>query len=98
VSVKGVNTASEVGSVRVWTTEHRGYTPEEIAERAMARILYIGDQSHPLLRQQAHAFREQLYVVLVQYLREAQESDRLTVCEELRKLGLDELAILIKDI
>ena len=55
-----------LGNVFVQTTSNRGYTPEEIAERATARILRIQTQ-------------EELNRVLVKYLQEAQESERMNV-------------------
>ena len=48
----------ELGQVFVQTTENRGYTPEEIAERATTRILRIQT-------------KEELNRVLVKYLQEA---------------------------
>ena len=41
----------EVGDVMVMTTEGRGFTPEEIAERALDKIIYVGSNAHPLLRE-----------------------------------------------
>lgn len=88
--------AGETGTVRVFTTMNRGFTPEEIAQRAIDRIISVGDQSHPLLLEQARAFKAQIHAVLIQYLREAQESERQTICGKLNEQGLGELADLIR--
>lgn len=87
---------SDVGLVKVFTTVSRGYTPEEIAARAIDKIIYVGEQSHPLLREQALAYKDRIHAVLVHYLREAQESERLTVSCKLSEQGLDEIADLIR--
>jgi hypothetical protein len=62
------------GGVTVLTTEGRGFTPEEIAERALDRIIYVGSQTHPAIRDQAEAFKENIRTVLVHYMREAVRS------------------------
>lgn len=88
--------ASEVGQVKVYTTSHRGFTPEEIAERAIDKIVYVGDQSHPLVTAQARAFRDKVFNILVQYLREAQESERVTICAKLDQQGLEDISNVIR--
>lgn len=85
-----------VGSVLVHTTDYRGYTPEELADRALDRIIHVGDSSHPAIIEQAKAFRSQIRAVLVHYLREAQSSERTTICGELIKHGQADLAEIIR--
>jgi len=87
---------SSVGSVQVFTTDHRGFTPEEIAERALDRIIYVGDKSHPAIIEQAKVFREQIRGVLIHYLKEAQDSERLTICGQLIRQGHEDLAEIIR--
>jgi hypothetical protein len=43
--------------VGVRTTDKRGFTPEELAEQCVAKIISVSDTAHPGLRDQAHAFR-----------------------------------------
>jgi hypothetical protein len=76
---------AEIGQVFVQTTDHRGHTVEEIAERAANRIL--GSES-----------REALLYWLVKYLREAQEADRKDICNKLTQQGYPEIAHLIGDL
>jgi len=45
------------GDVKVYTTQYRGFTPEEIAEQAIGKIMYVGKDSHPAIRDQAEAFK-----------------------------------------
>lgn len=83
------------GSVMVHTTNNRGFTPEEIAERALDKIISVGSQSHPAIRDQAEAFRNQIREVLVFYMKEAVKSDRTTMAVKLRDAGHPELIKLL---
>jgi hypothetical protein len=82
---------AEIGSVMVHTTSGRGFTPEEIAERALAKILYIGQNAHPAIAAQAEAFRDDIRHVLVHYLREAARSHGTTIANRLVDAGHPEL-------
>ena len=83
---------AELGTVRVFTTVDRGFTPEEIAERAIDKIIHVGERSHPLLLEQAKAFREQIRAVLIHYLAEAQQNERMTIAAKLRAAGHPSIA------
>ena len=83
------------GSVAVLTTDNRGFTPEEIAERALDKIIYVGGNCHPAIRDQAEAFRENIRKVLVFYMNEAIQSDRTTIAARLREAGHPELIKLL---
>lgn len=83
------------GSVAVLTTDNRGFTPEEIAERALDKIIYVGGNCHPAIRDQAEAFRENIRKVLVFYMNEAIQSDRTTIAARLRDAGHPELIKLL---
>jgi hypothetical protein len=83
------------GSVVVMTTNNRGFTPEEVAERALDKIIYVGGNSHPVIRDQAEAFRENIRQVLVFYMKEAINSDRTTIAARLREAGHPELIKLL---
>lgn len=82
--------------VQVSTTQGRGHTPEEIAVRAARRIVSVSETAPPAIRDQAKAFQAQIEAVLVQYLREAVQSDRTTVYNALTDAGHPELANLIR--
>jgi hypothetical protein len=85
------------GTVTVHSTSGRGFTPEELAERALDKIVYVGSKSHPVIRDQAEAFKNNLRVVLIQYLHQAVRSDRTTIANRLREAGHPELTILLND-
>jgi hypothetical protein len=89
------NGLSEVGDVTVMATEGRGFTPEEVAERALDKIIYVGGNSHPAIREQAEAFRGSIRQVLVFYMNEAIRSNNVTVANHLRDAGHPELIRLL---
>lgn len=93
-----INAGMDLGAVNVYTTDNRGYTAEEIAERAIDKIIYVGDQSHPAITAQARAFKQHIHDVLVVYLREAQESERTTICAKLSQMGHPEIAKLVGEL
>jgi hypothetical protein len=86
----------EAGSVMVQTTSNRGFTPEEIAERALNKIVYVGSQSHPAIRDQAEAFKDSIRKVLVFYMHEAIRSNHVTLVNKLNNVGHPELASILE--
>jgi hypothetical protein len=96
--MSGFNGGIEVGAVSVFTTQNRGSTPEEIADRALNKIIYIGEQSHPVIVEQAKAFKESIRDVLIAYLHEAQRSERTTIQAKLSLQGHSELAKIIGEL
>ena len=86
---------SEIGLIQVATVDYRGFTPEELADRAIDKIIQIGDQSHPVIRDQAVAFREHIRGILVFYMNEAVKFDRVTIAQKLKDSGHAELINLL---
>jgi hypothetical protein len=86
-----------LGNIQVHTTDGRGFTPAEIAERAADKIIYIGEESHPAIRAQAQAFKENIRSVVEFYLHEAIKSDRTTIAHRLAEAGHPELKTLLID-
>lgn len=87
---------ADLGCALVRTTVNRGFTPEEIAERALDKIMYVGENAPPVIRDQALAFREQLRGILVYYMREAVKSDRTTQIFKFQEAGYPELIKLLE--
>jgi len=83
--------SGNVGNVMVMATEGRGFTPEEIAERALDKIIYVGSSTHPAIRDQAEAFKESIRQVLVHYMHEAVRSHNVTLVNKFQQLGHPEL-------
>ena len=86
-----------MGNPMVHTTNGRGFTPEELAVRAVARIVSVADSASPMVQAQAHAFKEQVYVVVLQYLKQAVASEHTTLFNKFVAAGHPELATLLND-
>jgi len=90
------NGAMQVGEITLVTVSDRGFTPEELAERALDRILYVGKNSHPLIQKQAEAFKNQIHGVLVEYMKQAIRSNHTTLTNRFRDAGHPELVKLLE--
>ena len=86
----------ETPIVQVHTTENRGFTPEEVAERCVDRLISISDTADPALRDQARAFRKQANQLIAYYMRQAIRSDRTTIYNALKDAGHPKLAEAIR--
>ena len=84
-----------LGGVVVHTTENRGHTPEELAEMALDKIIYIGSRSHPAIREQAEAFRNHIRSVLIAYMKQAVACHNTTIANRLKQAGHPELVKLL---
>ena len=92
----GVSGGFEVGSVNVHTTQNRGFSPDEIAERCLDKIISVADTALPEVQAQAQAFKDHIRAGLVFYMKEAANSDRTTVYNALLDAGQKDLAELIR--
>lgn len=83
-------------NIQVATTEGRGFSPEELAQRAADKIISVGDQAHPVIREQARAFKGQIAGVVAFYLKEAVAQDRVTLANRLRDAGYPDLVHILE--
>ena len=82
--------------VKVHTTEGRGFTPDEVAERCVDKLISVSDTAHPAIRDQARAYKLHMEKVVAYYMPEAIRSDRTTVYNALNDAGHPELADAIR--
>ena len=82
--------------VLVRTTDRRGFTPEELAQQCVERIVSVSETAHPAIRDQANGFSKQIELLVAHYMRQAIRSDRTTVYNALTDAGHPELAELIR--
>lgn len=80
----------------VTTTSGRGHTPEELADRALDKIMYVSKDANPLIKDQAEAFRGHIRQVLIKYLNQAVQSDRTTLANKLRDAGHSDLVKILE--
>ena len=88
----------EVGSVVVATTQDKGHDPEFWAKAASDRIVSVGGNCHPLIAQQAEAFKESVKATVSFYIKEAIKSDRTTLIAELERQGHGDMASIIRSL
>ena len=82
--------------VKVQTTHNRGFSPDEVAERCVEKLISVSDKAHPAIRDQAKAFQKHMEKVVAFYMREAIRSDRTTVYNALIDAGHPKLADAIR--
>lgn len=85
-----------VGAVEVFTTNHRGFTPEEIAERAIGHIMHVGKDIHPAIRDQAEAFKADIRNVLISCMYEAIRAHNTTLTNRMLDAGHPELVDILR--
>ena len=78
--------------VSVVTTNNRGLTVEEVMEHCLEKIVSVADTAPPAIKDQAHAFKNQIRPILVFYMRQAVKSDRTTVYNIIRDAGHPDVA------
>ena len=79
-------------SVDVVTTNNRGLTPEEITIMCLDKIMSVSDNAPPAIKDQAQAFRSHLERVILEYMKQAIQHDRVTVSNMIKDAGYDKLA------
>lgn len=93
----GTSGGALLGEIKLHTVSGRGFRPEELAEQAIDKIVHVGDQSHPVIQAQAHAFKERIQGVLLFYLQRAVEEHNTTIANRLRESGHPELVKLLEN-
>lgn len=85
-----------MGIVTASAVSGRGFTPEELADAALDKIIYIGKSSDPAIRAQAEAYRAQIRTVLVAAMHQAIRSNHTTLINRFRAAGHPELVKLLE--
>jgi|TARA_B100000214_G_scaffold356306_1_gene314827 uncharacterized protein (UPF0335 family) len=79
-------------NVDVITTDNRGLTPEEVTSLCLDKIISVSDTAPPAIRDQAQAFRSHLELVILEYMKQAIQHDRITIYNAIKDAGYDKLA------
>ena len=85
-----------LGEIKAMGVSGRGFTPEELAENALDRIISISSTADPVIRQQAEAFRQHIRAVLISYGKQCVKSNHTTISNRLRDAGHPELTQLLE--
>lgn len=86
-----------LGNITAMGVSGRGFTPEELADNALDRIISVSATADPVIRQQAEAFREHIRMVLVSYGRQCIKSNNTTLVNRFRDAGHLELTKLLEN-
>ena len=86
----------ESGACEVHTTEFRGFTPEEIAQRAVGKIVSVAEGADPVVAEQAEAFKGRVYHVIVKACKDAIQSDRTSLYNLLTQQGHEDMANILR--
>ena len=87
---------SQAGSVSVMTTKDSGLSVDHWAERATTTIISVGTQSHPLIAEQAKAFKEDVFRTIKYYMEEAIKSDKTSRIAELEQADHLDMAEILR--
>ena len=82
--------------VLVNTSDSRGFTPEELSEQCVQKLISVSDTAPPAIRDQARAFSKHIETLVAYYMRQAIRSDRTSVYNALNDAGHPDLADLIR--
>ena len=88
----------KLGQVMVSTTENRGHDVEFWATETTKKIVGISAEADPHIRQQAEAFRNQVYTLIYLGMKSAIASDRVTLQGKLVSQGHEDLANIIREL
>lgn len=92
----GLLSDAGVGQVGVTITSGRGLNAEELTQLALAKIVFVGPDVPPAIREQAQAYKARIEQVLRHYLAQAVKSERTTVCNILEQAGETRAAELVR--
>ena len=91
------NSESGLGLITVATETNKGHSPEYWAERATARICGISENAAPHIRQQAEAYRLAIYEQVLYHIKQAINSQVVTINGELTSQGHEDMANILKE-
>ena len=84
--------------VDVKTTNHRGFTPDELAEDCVKKIIYVSENVDPVLKDQARAYSMDIEKIIAHYMKQAINSERCTIHNLLISQGHEDLAKIFKEL
>jgi hypothetical protein len=82
--------------VEVFTTNGRGASIDEVADRCIKHLIHIADSAHPEVSNQAREFKKQIRAMLAVYLTQAAAGERTTIYNALKNAGQNDLAEMIR--
>ena len=96
MGIEIVGAVPKVGLVNVVTSKNGGLPVEHWADRLLARIVHVADDSASPIKDQALVFKEDIRQACEYYMKAAIKSDRTTLYHTLVTQGETELAEIIR--
>ena len=87
-----------LGNIEVHSTQNKGHDPEFWAAQATKKIVSISENAPEHIKQQAVAFQNQVYTVILHSIKNAINSKNVTYVNLLRQQGHDDMANIIKEL
>ena len=87
-----------LGQDGVTTTNNKGHDPEFWATQATKKICDISDNAPAHIKQQALAFQNQVYTVILYTIKNAIKSQNTTYANLLEKQGHSDMAKILKEL
>jgi hypothetical protein len=88
----------ELGQVSVHTTQNKGHDPEFWAQAITKKICDVSANAPDHVRQQALAFQNHIYTIILHGMKNAINSDRVTIRGLLSSQGHEDMAKIIKEL
>ena len=88
----------QLGAFEVATTQNKGNDIEFWAKTATDRIVNIGGNAHPIIAQQAEAFKQSVFQTIVYYMQQSALSEKATLAGEMEKQGHSDMAKIIRSL
>ena len=88
----------KLGDLSVATTNNKGHDPEFWAHQLTNKICGVSEQAPEHIRQQALAFKDNIYQINLGVIRNAIISDRTTIVGLLNKQGHHDMANIVKQL
>ena len=88
----------KLGKVGVHTTQNKGHDPEFWAEQATKKICEVSMDAPEHVKQQALAFQNQVYTVILYTIKNAIKSQNTTYSNILSEQGHEDMAKILKEL
>jgi hypothetical protein len=92
----GLTLGTMVGNAEVSITSGRGLNADELTRMALSKIIFVGPEVPPAIRDQAEAYKARIESVLRHYLAQAQKSQNTTICNTLEQMGETQAAEIVR--
>ena len=88
----------EIPPVTVATSVGGGLSPEQLSELCCKKIIHVGENLAPEVREQAEAYRDRMKEVVLHYIHHAVRAERDRCVHAAASGGYDELANLLRSL